>query len=335
MKRDGFLLINILILLVIISVTATYLIDVSFTQNILGISYQDKVQADYLSEIKLNRLYYDDDNFESYIKPFVVNHMKYPTMTKYNNFSLNLDFNDDDIDGSIDGKFYMNNNRKYLELSTETNYNGFKSNMKVLGPVVKDLFETCNEVDSTFPLLSIRTCPNLLSYLEELRDSLEVSIIPSDLEGLFVFDYERVRVNSKSRTLEELHLERKGLVVTKTFDKNIFFIIKNELNKPIQLEVGLDNKFDPLRLSGIIYVEGDLVISGSFEFNGILILNGEDSKIIVNSPVKPIFNGIIFTAGEMVDLDSISLEYDKDYVYRYGVNLPGFIDPKVEVVKKY
>lgn len=335
MKRNGFILIQILFLIVIVSAIAIHISEVYYSQAIIQIAYQDKIQADYFSETILNRLYYNEADFLTYIKPNITNHMKYPIDGKYKEFNLNLDFNNGETDGKVNGKFYINNNRKHLELSTDTYYKGFRSSIMYSGPIIKDLFEISNDVDSTFPLISSDSCLNLSTYISEIEDSLDNSSIPSDFEGLYVFDYDRIRINTRNSFLKELHMERNETLISRTFDKNIFFIIKNRLNKPIELDVGQGNKVDPLKLSGIIYLEGDLVISGSFEFTGILIINDVNSKIVVNTPIKPIFKGIIFTSGDKTDLGLIDLTYDRDFVCKYGIYLPGFIDPKVEIIKKY
>lgn len=335
MKRDGFILIQILFLLVIISVVVAGVTEIYYSQAIIEIAYQDKIQADYLSETILNRLYFNDEDFDANIRQSIVNHMKYPIDGRYKEFKKSIDFKDGETKGNVIGKFYLSNNRKYLELSTITNYNGFTNNLMYCGPVVKDIFEMCNDTDSTFPLISSRSCQDLSIYLPELKSSLDSDSIPAELEGLFVNDYDKISVNTRSSTSKELHMERNETTITKTFNRNIFFIIKNKFNNPVQLEVGQANRVNPLKLSGIIYLEGDLVISGSFEFTGILILNGLDSKIVVNTPIKPIFKGIIFTSGDKTDLGLIDLSYDRDFVYKYGIYLPNFIDTKVEIVKKY
>ena len=87
-------------------------------------------------------------------------------------------------------------------------------------------------------------------------------------------------------------------------------------------------------MDGVLYLNGDLIINSEFIFNGIIIIN--NGKIIVNSEINPIINGIIISNGEegWIDLDRVTVNYDRKYIYRYGTYLPDFLDYEFLVLKK-
>jgi hypothetical protein len=132
-------------------------------------------------------------------------------------------------------------------------------------------------------------------------------------------------VDSKLKELIKIRNEVESI---ETFDKDIFFIIKNKINTPVELII--DNNLD---LSGIIFLEGNLVINSKFTFKGIIILKGVDSNIIVNTTERPVLNGIVLTEGDTSFSDHIELKYDSGFICKYGIYLPGFLEPKLEVIK--
>ena len=54
------------------------------------------------------------------------------------------------------------------------------------------------------------------------------------------------------------------------------------------------------------------------------------------SEIKPIITGIIISNGEEagLDLEKITLNYDRNIVYRYGTYLPNFLNYEFLVMKK-
>ena len=85
-------------------------------------------------------------------------------------------------------------------------------------------------------------------------------------------------------------------------------------------------------IRGNIYCEGDLKISSPFELEGNLILN--NGNLIINTDSKPIIKGKVFERTcDGLDVDSIHLDSEKRYIYRYGSYLPGFLDMNINVIK--
>ena len=330
MKKGGYISVLVLFIMIIVFVSAMYINYLLQLQRLIEVSNQESIQSYYFAEAALNRVMYDEVNYEKHIKPAIINHLMFQT-GHYKNFNITLDstIDENDTNKLIAGRFYMDNYRKCMELTTESNYKGIKTNIEVSGPIIRDIFELSN-----LPLISydldLNTCEELEKYYQELVDDISFDNLPSEIDGLNIFNYNKIILKNHNSTLLKVVKVRNGLENIEVIKKQVFLNIRNDVHNSITtLEIN-----DPLTLNGIIFLEGDLIINANFNFNGILILKGTDSKIIVNDEVdKPKIRGIIITEGETEFINKVDLKYDSGYIYKYGINLPGFIHPQLGVTK--
>lgn len=333
MKKKGFITIIVIFIMIVIMISAIYLNYLTTLQSMMELSSRDKIQSYYNAENKINKVFYDLKYFDNKLKPAIINHLKYPTTTTYQKAVINIDSSDKDSNDSINlvnARFYDTGTREYFELTTESKYNGITNQIKATGPIVSDIFEI-----GGLPVLSydldFNTCLEISNFYDDIEDKLNLDSIPANIKGLYTFDYNKIIVKTNNSTLNNLTKVRNETQVTESFGNEVFFIIKNNIYTPIELVIEDGNNGRVQDLYGIIYLEGDLVISSSFNFSGILILRGGD--IIVNTTTKPKFTGIIITDGETDFIDDIDLKHNRWYIYKYGIYLPGFLDPRIEITK--
>lgn len=334
MNRKGFVIPIFLITICVMMITAMYLSYITVLESNITVASKDKIQAQYLIETKLNRAFSDADYYEKLLKPAIVNHLKFPTQG-FQEVRISID--DKDLDpyeskDSINVLFFNKNGRKHMELSSISSYMGINTELKKCSTVINHLFER-----GSLPLISydldFDTIVMLDKFYKDLK-TIEISNLSSDIKVINTYDHDRIIIKTKNFNNNELTKIRNNtedsININKSNDKNIFLYIENKIFTPVVLEIKEGPQIDPLTLSGIIYLDGDLVISGRFNFTGIIILKGQNSKIIVQTDYKPTIRGILLTEGSTDFQDKVNLIYDAGAIGKYGVYLPGFIDPKIE-----
>ena len=333
MKRKGFVFIPIiLIVFCIVTLCSMYIVYLTKLEACMTFSLSDKIQSNYHSETKINRILYDEYYRDTYLEPFIINHLVNP-MTAPRSLSIKLkyeDIDDKDTLNKVNVTIYNNdNNRKEISIDTESNYNGIRTSLHKKARVVNDIFEV-----GKLPIVSYDLCEDLSGKLSlfynELKDGLILDKIPSKYKIIHTFDHDKISIRSKDSTDNTIKKTRNIAIELEDYNKKTYkdtiFIIENKLYTPLTLEIEESTYKDPLVLNGIIYLEGDLIISGRFKFNGIIILKGKASKIIVNSEIEPVIRGMILTEGNTDYLDKVDIMYNSDYIYKYGIYLPGFFE---------
>lgn len=322
MNRKGSISIMLLITMNIIIIGSMYLNYVTILESKSTTSSRDKIQAYNLADNTINRIFFDDFYYDKYIKPFIINYFKAP-MVAPREMSMDVNFehlNEDEKVSILKLNIINKENRRTIDILVESSYKGISTILRESMTLLNGIFEI-----GTLPLISydldLSTCAKLKDFYEELEENISIDDIPSSMKGIYTFDYNKLIIKYINSSTNQLIKQRNGIEVVENFGKDVFFIIRNKIQTPIELVI--DN---PITLNGIMFVEGNLVINASFNFNGILILKGASSTIVVQSDIKPIFRGIILTEGSNNFIDKIDLLYDSGYIYKYGTYLPGFIE---------
>lgn len=329
MKKKGFITIFVLFIMIISIMIVLYIIHLVHHQTLIEEAYQDKIQAELLAESKMLRLFYDEDYFHNLLVPKIHYYFKNQSAGNALTFELIFDANMDegDLNKVVNGRFFNMNDRKYVGLEAKTNYKGFTSNVIANGTIVNNLFEMNKNPLVSFDL-DLDTCNKLELLYKNLYDNIHINDLPDGIKGIHTYDHKILKLRKVDSKVKEVIKIRNEVESIETFNKDIFLFIKNKINTPVELII--DNNID---LSGIIFLEGNLVINSKFTFKGIIILKGVDSNIIVNTTEKPVLHGIVFTEGDTSFSDYVDLRYDSGFICKYGMYLPGFLEPKLEVVK--
>lgn len=329
MKRKGSITFLALIIMLVILLSSTFLIYLAKLQNLITVSSINKIQSYYLAESKINKVFYDDKYYMNYIYPYIKERLSYSEILP-KEFYLDMDdMDENDNKNMIKYSFIKNptNSRKELEIKVDSIYNGIETSMKAYGPVVNDIF------DLELPFINTNTYPELIGLIDDIKQYISLSSLPSNskIQGINTYDYDKIILKYRnSSKIKYITYRNDQCIIDQDIEKTIFLIVKNHLNKTITLQIG-DNE-GTIELKGIIYVEGDLYINSDIKFDGILIVTG-NIYTETNIGDKSQIRGIILSDGN-VEFNNIKIIYNRDWVYTYGVYLPEFIKPRLEVYKK-
>lgn len=340
-KRKGFISIIALIIMSVLLTMVLYLGYISKLEYLILNVNNYKTQAYYQSEGKIHLALYDERYYLDQLYPNILD------VFRTNNFStlskrviiddLDLEFGDD-IEKVMLG-FLDKNDRIEMNIMADSNNNGVRSKLTSSGTIVSKIFET------EYPVLS----PNLVDekYKEELGKLLvsigkDISIYncnkPETMFGMESTNFSKITLKKRDNDNYEISSIRETMIspYVERFNKEeVFIIARNHRGEKLNFFIGNpDNPSKTIKLSGVIFVEGNIIISDNLQLKGIIIVkNGE---IIINSINKPYIEGLIIM-DNMKDYDDFIKKIDiirvRHIIYKYGTYIPGFLDPKLTVIK--
>lgn len=337
-NRKGYISIIAIIVMSVSIIMILQIITIVKMQIMMLNSSVNKIQSNYYAEDKILMSIYDEKYYTGQFYPVVLD------VFRKNNLSIipreviieQSDLNVYDKYNKVELDFQDKNNRKELELKTQSNYKDIQTSVKGNLSLVNRLFEMDKIV------LDMNTIEN--KYKEELEAFLinvEENITtnnthkPDTLYATELYDFNSISLKKINSKVHNLICTRDSMEnpYIEGFDKReIFLVIKEHNNEKVRFYI--DSKENLIKLSGIIYVEGDLIVSGEFVFNGIIVIKNGD--IIVNCEKKPIINGMIILSNSNMD-EEIEVIADLNrsmfLVYKYGTFLPGFLDVNLNLIK--
>ncbi|MGO1470378.1 MAG: hypothetical protein ACTHW2_10190 [Tissierella sp.] len=342
-NRNGSITIISLYIFILILTSSTMLLYFATLQTFLSKNQLEKIQSRYLVEDNLNRFIYDKENIEKYIEDRIFRTYRLERIPKGGIYNIKFEEGDKLKDDIQKASFRLEdmNGRKNIILSMDSKYKNINSNIVASGSCINQIFELRS------PILTEEKLP----YLEKelflnFMDKIEKENVEYDCK----LDRNSMKINTDEDVLLELvsNTPRDNKIFSeKRFvldsDKNkekikfkyqsMILNLKRDKNEAKTLTIGnLDNK-DLIKLNGVLYIEGDLVINQNLEFLGLIIINEGD--IIINSLTKPKIHGAIYYKGKNIDTDKIDIIYNQDTIYKEGSFLPGFIDIKIDTIKKF
>ncbi|NLL82431.1 MAG: hypothetical protein GX231_09015 [Tissierellia bacterium] len=333
MNRSGFITIFVLITFIICLTVCYFTIEIMSTQTLIQLSYRDKIQSEMLSESKILRLLEDESYFDSMLVPLIHKYFNNPSGPR--SFKVKFEENMDELDTykEVEVIFLKEGNKQLMQLNTKTIYKGFTSFITSKASIINYLFEVDKNPLITYGL-SDETDKLLEDYFNYLGDNISTDSLSGGIKGVYTYDHNVVKIGKGMNNLKKITKIRNGVESYETFDRDVFLLMKNKLNTPIELIIE-----DNIDFRGILYIEGDLIINSDLDFKGIIILKGADSNIVVDDSLildtskKPKIFGIVLTDGNSISSEFIDIRYESGYIYRYGIYLPGFLQPKIELIK--
>ncbi|CCQ95986.1 hypothetical protein CULT_340031 [[Clostridium] ultunense Esp] len=337
----GFITIVALFTMAIILISALFLIYTSNMEYLIVISSQNNIQAYYLAESKIHMVLGKEEYYYGQLVPRIETYLKYGRLGKFYDRRIILDNKDlfeGDNNDIIKVGFAEENNRRILELETYSTYSGISKNVLAKTTMINDFFEMGIPIVSIEYILQdkIREFENYMLYLQE---EIEIPKQSNGLIGIEAMDYDNIKFIRRLDNRIDIEffrndiedpIKREMLV-----DNEIFLLARNNYVNPT-LSIESEKDSDKLILKGIFYIEGDLKIYSDFEFYGILVLNNGQLLMEPSSEVK--IEGVLLLNrynGNLLDSGNIQINYNLDEIRKYGVYLPKFIDPKVQVIKSY
>lgn len=352
MKRQGFISIIALLLMMLILSSCVFLLYLITLQLHIAVNSQKNIQGRMVNDENINRLIYDNNNLDKIIIPeiYTILRDKRPPYLNIGSSGvpegtrLSIDKGDNLSQYLKSARIRLQGAEKNLRISNlpdnfeettniiidvETEYEGIKNNVEVRGGIINKIFEIEESLITESTMIEY----NLNEEFNELVNLIEEEIFDYDPKPPAYYVRANLEVDGyidKSYITETLEN------ISRTYGHNGKLVSINikatDDNKPT-IEIRGDNNInDEILIKGNIYCEGDLIISSPFELDGNLIING--GNLIINSSKKPIIRGkLIYKGSEVFNPDNVVLKTNKYSIYRYGSYLPGFIDMNIDVIK--
>lgn len=298
-------------------------------------------QSYYLSEGKNfmaihNSKYYDDQLYPILLKIFRSGN--FGTNSEFLRISQEDLFEDDDKT-IIRLKFATKDNRKELQLTSESIYKGIPTKVVSSGFIVNELYEIENIFLSKEQVLG-EYKDKLEELLENISENVNLSNanIPPTMYGIETSNYNKIILTNEEGRNHEIACYRDHIMnpyVEKFNKTEVFIIARGLLGEKFDFYIGEPEMTGkPIKFSGVLFVQGNIIISSNFEFHGIMIV--KDGEIIINTEAKPkIYGKIIFCDDFDCDYmnEKANLVYSQDTSMKYGSYLPNFFEPKINLIK--
>ena len=318
-----------ILIMAIIFLLATFLLHISNMQYLIANASKNNIQSYYLGEGKVYKILYLDKYYNREVLPRI----KYNLQEKV--LAINKEFNmdwEDLVNGDRYRKvivsFIEEESRKIMKIRTGFDFKGIKGVMESKVYIIKDLYEL-NEVILYDGFFTGSRREEYIEYMELLQGKIGLNITDDDIMVVESKDYEKIVIleedHRKYMDFYRNHVENP--IKRQYINKDNFFLIIRDSGELILH--GEEN----LKLSGIIYTEGDIKINKNLDFCGIIILKGGEITLYPDSRFN--LEGIILSRDyPFKSLGSeVYVNYNKSYIRKNGIYLPGFIELEMKVLQ--
>lgn len=333
--NNGFITIMALAIMSIILISSLYLMYTYSLEYMIVTSTVNSIQSYYFPEGKVY-LILNQSKYLNAIMPRINQFVKDIYIKIIKGISIYLDkedlAEDDSNNVALANIYHDYDGRIILELKTKSTFNNINREVVSKITVINDLFELGIPIVSA-GFLDEEKQYVFNDYMSFLRNSLELPELDRGIYGTCLEDYEEIRLINDSNAYN-IECYRNGLeypVKVETFATDKIFLIVRQNSIGSQVSFMDLNALGNFKLSGIIYVEGDLIICSDFEFNGILIVDG---SIRIDPSANMKVNGILLHKGyENIEDEKLQIQYDISQIRKYGIYLPEFIKLEIRSIK--
>lgn len=337
-KNKGFITIMSLTIMSVILISTLYLMYTYTLEYMIINSTINSIQSCYFSEGKLylvlnENKYYSKliPNIEWFIKNFNAKIIK--------GISISLD-KDDLIGGDTNNLVVANifhdyDGRIVLELNTKSTQNKITREAVAKVTVLNEIYEL------GIPIVSKYSLDEEKQYMfTEYMNFLEENIVIPDLEkgtyAIDIEDFEEVKIkNDTNKIIVEYYRNGvKSPIRVENIATDSIFLLCKDSSKTTEVSIIDLNASNEFKLSGIIYIEGNLMVNDDFELNGILIING---NLFLDPSAKVTINGIMLHKGhdEITENENLQVNYNSNQIRKHVVYLPNSIDLNIRSIKSY
>lgn len=340
MNKKGFISIFVLFTYLLVIMISLYTLHLATLQMSMAAGSQKKIQSMYLSEDKINKVFYNKDYYMEYIEPILLKDFRTSSVLSLAERTLTIEGLEEGDSDKVVINFEEKFGRKYFTLETSSTYKKIKTNAAANGTLVNNLFEMGQAILSTSTLEG-ENLDNFISIMEDTSEMIKaVDKFNPTMVAVNIEDGGDFQINNIADSIKDykefISIDSSGMSkITDFRESKALFIIRNKDKIPTSITFQpLENSVKVIKMKALIYIEGDIIINGDLDFSGIIIVN--NGSIIVNTINKPTIKGMVFLSdGSEIDLDNINIQYNKEMVYLMGSYIPSFLDPKIEVIKKY
>ena len=336
-NKKGFISIMALLIMGIILISSSFLVYTSKMEYLIINSNKNNLQSYYLSEGKIYKLLYQNEYYYNEILPRIKTYLKYGYLGEYYSNRIRMDENDlikGDTHKIVYTSFLEEDNRKIMTFKTNSIVNGSTKEIFAKVNIIKDFYEL------GIPLLYSNVFDKerrqeYIEYINYIQKEIGINQLDNDIMGIESLDYDNIIISEDLSGRKYFEFYRNLIeypVKHEYLNKDKFFLL---IKGPTNLLIESKGNNDKLILNGVIYTEGNIEINSNLDLRGILILNQGDIYISSDSKFK--LEGIILSrAYPFKNLDHeevIEINYNDNHIKINGIYLPGYIEPKIKVLR--
>ncbi len=330
MKRDGNVIMLVLIVSAVCMTTIAFAMESVLIQNRLVLNRRDNIQAELSLERIVAELVIESGDAQNLVKD-IISSNKLETY-KPSNFPLSIDgmqntsgiidFTECD-EGSINYTMTVNGLR-----------NGVQDSIIATGHVYNPVIDHCENGLVTLQGKSLEESEEINMFLSEMKQTFEEKEITSDYFLAHNYLENEVEIRAKSSGYRYIDFIRGDHISKYSFwnGKLVLFKEFDGFNRDI---IRLEEQSGSLTygyIMGIIYIEeGDLIISGDMRIFGIVII--ENGKLIKEGDGEVLIKGKVIMDNFNQPGEGIEIVYDQEYVRLMARFLPGFISPGIDSIR--
>ncbi len=338
--RGGFISIICLIVMSVLIIMILYLEYTTKLEHLILNSTSNNIQSYYLAEGKIHMALYEDKYYSNQLYPALTEYFRaFPFSKQPKDVIINKeDLEAGDDISNIKVNLVDKDARKQLILIAKSDFNGLKTKVTSHITVFNELFEMGN------PILDVNNIE--AEYKEDLKELLlkiskDINIDncnkPENIYGREFVNFNNIILDRNDESTFELLSFRETMVepyIERFNNKEVLLIARKFGEESINLFIGNSDKSnEAIKLSGVIYIEGSITISKELEFNGIIIV--KDGELKIHDNIRPNIKGIMIVDNILNNdfVEKADIIYSRHSIYKYGTYLPGFIEPKIDLIK--
>lgn len=338
MNNNGFITILSLTIMSIVLISVLYLIHLYSMEYMIINSTINSIQSSYFSEGKLY-LVLNEKKYYNEVIPSIKKFLKDYYTTSIEGIYIYLDGEDligEDTNNLVIANIFNDyDGRVVLELSAKSTKNNITRKSVAKATVLNEIYEL------GMPIVSVSSLDEekhsiFTEYMNFLEENIIIPDQDNDIHAIDITDFEEVKIkNDSDNVIVECY--RNGVEspvrVEPIVGDSVFLLCKDE-SKTAEVYIMNLNPLDEFSLSGILYIEGNLIVRNDFQLDGILIANG---NLDIDTSSQMIINGIMLYRGidELIDNNNLKVNYNIEQMRKHVIYLPGFIDFNIRSIKSY
>lgn len=326
MKRDGMMIILVLIVSAVCVSTAILACETIVIQSKLQSNRATNIQANLLLESKISEILYNDNTFKSIIEDRVKN---------MDNPFKELEEVEVNIDGLENTKGQISfdkcrDNRTIYKFSISGDKGYVQDSIQAKGHIFNPVIDHCNNGLVSLDGMSLENADKLSKLIENISSEIDIDNLPSNYYIVNSNLSNEINIYPKIVGNSKVEYIREGANIVNSF-KGWEIMLFKEFDGFKRDIVRIDSPSRGL-FKGIIYIEeGDLIVSGDINIIGIVII--ENGILIAenNSDIK--VSGKLILNNYQSLPQSIQVEYHEKLFMQMARFLPGFISPSIDSIR--
>ena len=336
MKRDGGIIILVLIISTLCMATIVFVLETVVIQSRLVQNRRDNIQADLLLESRVKEMVIADKEVLYLLTDHLDNAIFNSDPSKNSTWTIPIDPSGmDKTTGTLRFVECEEGRVKYsIEVSGDKN--SVQGKKIATGHMYSPIIDHCRDGLVNLQDKALEFSDDLSDLLDHMKNDFDADKLPSDYYLAYNYPENDVSIGARASGGSNSKISyRIGEAVYDNFYNNNRIILYKEFDgsNPDTVSIyrrsGVSGKGV---VKGIIYLEkGELIISGNLTIYGIIVV--EDGRIIKDGEGDVNIYGKVIANNYQDIHESINIKYNSKEFRNFAKYLPGFISPTVDSIR--